>query len=366
MKHKIFVIGILGLAISCCPAATAQMTQKLTAGKHNEYGLIYSLPVTHFNIEVKAEKTVKKAGPYYNYAKKYLGTDDVVTKDSQTWTVKEVNVTSFGVPDKDNQYLMQFKSGSSPFLMLTEAGLPLAINTENVQVPAKPMTATAAMPTVLDDNAFSKAMSGEMLVSESLGKRAEIAANQIYKIRESRTNFATGEADQMPPDGEAMKLAMKQLDEQEAALTALFLGTTQTSTAVASYQYLPTQDVQDEVVFRVSDFDGLVSRDDLSGEPAYLTLKITAKGQLPVDEKGVEKKIPKGAVMYKSPGQAEVSLKYKGRRLFNKTFDVAQFGMDFGLNPEMFTDKKQPSYVKFYPATGGIQELGNVPPTKND
>ena len=46
-------------------AASAQSTQKFTAAKHNEYGLTYSLPTTHLRVTVEAEKTVKKAGPFY-------------------------------------------------------------------------------------------------------------------------------------------------------------------------------------------------------------------------------------------------------------------------------------------------------------
>ena len=78
--------------------ATAQETQKLTANKHNEYGIIYSLPVTHLNIEVEAVKTVKKAGPYYKYAKKYLGVSKVISHDSQTWEIKSIKITPYGVP----------------------------------------------------------------------------------------------------------------------------------------------------------------------------------------------------------------------------------------------------------------------------
>ena len=98
--------------------ATAQETQKLTANKHNEYGIIYSLPVTHLNIEVEAVKTVKKAGPYYKYAKKYLGVSKVISHDSQTWEIKSIKITPYGVPNKDNEYLMKFKSGSVPYLLL--------------------------------------------------------------------------------------------------------------------------------------------------------------------------------------------------------------------------------------------------------
>ena len=68
----------LSLIAVCSATSVAQSTQKLTAGKHNEYGLIYSLPVTHVRITVEAEKTVLKAGPFFNYAKKYLGVDNVV------------------------------------------------------------------------------------------------------------------------------------------------------------------------------------------------------------------------------------------------------------------------------------------------
>lgn len=44
----------------------------------------------------------------------------------------------------------------------------------------------------------------------STARQAEVAAKQIYRIRESRLNILTGEADNLPPDGEAMKLVIQQ------------------------------------------------------------------------------------------------------------------------------------------------------------
>ena len=116
--------------LSMTTSLTAQESQKLTANKHNEYGIIYALPVTHLNIEVEAVKTIKKAGPYYRYADKYLGVKNPVIKDSETWEIRDVQISPVGVPDKENEYLMKFKSGSAPFLMLDENGLPLSINIE--------------------------------------------------------------------------------------------------------------------------------------------------------------------------------------------------------------------------------------------
>jgi hypothetical protein len=357
MKH---LISILAITVFTCGVLQAQQTQKLTAGKHNEYGLIYSLPVTHLDIEVEAVKTIKKAGPYSKYAKKFLGTDNAIIEDSEEWTLKDITVSPYGAPDTENQYLMQFKSGSTPFIILNKAGLPLSINIEEQETNKSEKEPIKKGPSALENNASTKVMSGELLVSESTAKKAEIAANQIYKIRESRTNLITGEAEQMPPDGQSMKMIIEQLDAQEAALTALFLGTTQTESKIMNFDYIPVNDVENEVVFRLSDFNGVVDRNNLSGDPVYLSLKITEQGELPVNEKGETKKLPKGAVMYKIPGKATVTLKYNGKTISSNIFDIAQFGIDFGLDPAMFTDKKQPSYLKFYPETGAIKEIGTV------
>ena len=340
-------------------AALAQSTQKFTAAKHNEYGLTYSLPTTHLCVTVEAEKTVKKAGPFYNYAKKYLGTDDVVTKDSQEWDFKSVDVTTYGVPNTRKQYLMQFKAGSNVYVTKSADGLLLSVNTENVQAPEPQRQPVGETPSVLDDNAYTQALPGELLVSASIAKRAEIAAQQIYKIRESRTNYATGEADQMPPDGAAMKLVLEQLDAQEKALCALFLGTVQRSTEIKQFDFVPdTVDTQNQVLMRISNFNGMTDAGDLSGEPLYVSMNVVERGELPVDDKGVAKKLPKGAVVYTMPGKARFTFTYEGKKVAEHTFDVAQLGVEFGLDPNLFSNKKAPSYVKFYPETGAVKEIG--------
>ncbi len=358
MKKHGLVIGLLACAAGCGLSSYAQTTQKLSAAKHNDYGIVYSLPTTHLTIEVEAQQTIKKAGAFYNYAKKYLGTDDVITEDSQSWELKGVRMYSYGIPDKNNEYLMQFKSGSTPFLMIAENGVPLALNTENVIESIEWKKNGTKTSSVLENNAFASVLPEELLMSESLAKRAEVAANMIYKIRESRSNYMTGEADQMPPDEGSLKLILTKLDEQEKTLMALFLGTTQTSTSVATFEYTPMDEVSDEVIFRISDFNGITDKEDLSGEPAYISVKILAKGEVPLDEKGKEKKLPKGAVMYKIPGKARVTVTYGGEKVCSENFDVAQFGVDYGLDPSMFMDKKAPAYIKFNPSTGGILELG--------
>ena len=110
--------SVLTLAASmlCATTAPAQQTKLLTADKHNEYGLVYSLPNTAIDIDVTATRTVRKAGPYYKYARKYLGTDKVVKEDSESWTINSVTLRTRGVADTEETYLMQLKNGSLTYI----------------------------------------------------------------------------------------------------------------------------------------------------------------------------------------------------------------------------------------------------------
>ncbi|MCM1519056.1 MAG: DUF4831 family protein [Pseudoflavonifractor sp.] len=357
MKH---LTAILAATALLAPAsAGAQTTQKLTAGKSNEYGLIYTLPLTALDITIEAEHVVRKPGEFYKYALKYLDTKPV-TEPSETWTVKSVTVNPRGVADQERRYLMQFKNGSTPFIIVNDENLPLAINTEQIPATDAPVipVAQAAQPTPLETPAARQAVTEEMLQSQSTAKRAELAAAQIYALRQSRTDLITGQADQMPPDGNAMKLILDNINAQEAALTAMFLGTEQHSTEVETVTVTPTAEVNDMVVARLSALDGITDADDLTGSPIYLNLAIEQEGEMPVNEKGEEKRFPKGGVAYAIPGTANATVSWQGRDLWSATVPMSQFGVIFGLDPGMFTDKKAPAYLLLDPVTGAIRELG--------
>lgn len=352
---------LLALTLCATLSSTAQVTQKLTAGKSNDYGLIYSLPVTVLDITVEVERTVKEPGEFYKYATKYLNENNPVTARSQSWQVKSVKVNPRGVPNQEERYLMTFKGGAAPYIIMDENDLPIAINTENipaVNAPVLPQP-VEAKPTPLQTSAARQVITEEMLQSQSIAKRAELAAAKIYELRQSRNDLITGQADKMP-DGNAMQIIMDQLAAQEAALTAMFVGTEQTSTAVMTYTYTPGDDVSRHILARVSALDGLVAPDDLSGDPITLNLKVTERGKMPVNEKGEPKTMPKGGVAYCVPGTAHLSVNYNGKEFWSGSFDAAQYGVVFGLDPKLFTDKKAPAYLLLNPATGGIKELGTV------
>ena len=67
---------------------------------------------------------------------------------------------------------------------------------------------------------------------------------------------------------------------------------------------------------------------------------------------------PQGGRGLPHSGAAWVSLSFDDKTLVEKELDVAQYGVVFGLDPSLFTHKRQPAYLHFNPLTGAVRELG--------
>ena len=365
MKNLVNTLALSLALLSAAVPAAAQTTQRLTANKASEYGLVYTLPVTRLEVTVAAEKTETAPGEFYQYAVKYLNSKPILAPET-TWRITEAVIRPVAAADPEEQYLVSFKGGAGTYMTLPDEGFPLSVN-DDAYDPGMPSAAlpkaVKAQPTILETPEASQAVTPEMIQSRSASKRAELAAQKIYELRTNRSEIISGQAESMPADGEAMKLALSRIDRQEEALTAMFNGTRKTSVEVRTYTVDIPADPSDAgrtVLARLSVSEGLVADDDLSGAPVYLTIIPGLQGKLPVNEKGETKTFPKGGVAYRIPGTATAQLTYDGSAIAEAEFDVAQYGVVFGLDPALFTSKKAPSYLHFNPLTGGVRELGTV------
>lgn len=359
---KLQRVFLICLALIINLGVFAQQTKVLNADKHNEYGLVYSLPITMLDIEVVAQRTILKAGPYNKYAKKYLGISNVIAEDSEAWEIKSVRVTPKGVADAETQYLMQLKPGALTFISLTEDGSLLAINKE-VTLPSEEVTLpTEMLPSSLDNNEYLQYVNEDFLVSQSSAKRAQMLAESIMEVRNAKIALSRGTAEAMPTDGKQLEIMLASLAHQEQTMTDAFVGTEQTETVVRKFSFMPSAEnnSQKQVLFRLSDFAGFVDADNYSGEPIYITINVTRRGEIPVNDKGEDKKMPKDAVVYTIPGTAMVKISTMTETLYQQEMEFSQFGINFGLNPAIFSSKKEPSYAVFDPATGAILDVGRV------
>lgn len=339
--------------------ATAQQTKLLTAEKHNEYGLVYSLPVTAFEIEVTAVKEIRKAGPFYNYAKKFAGNSKAIAEDSEKWIVENVKVRPYGIADDEKQYLMQLKPGAITNICVSEDGMLLSINKE-VKMPVVERTAIVAIegnPTTGKE--YLEYVNEDFLSAQSSYIQARLLAEELQEIRDAKLSLTRGTAETMPTDGRQLELMLESLDRQEKALMQAFSGNSWKERATHTFTYVPKDDNK-QVLFRLSDRNGFVGADDYSGNPVYAEVSVVQTPEIPVDAKGEEKKLPKDAVIYCIPGNAELKITGMGKTFFSKAYPMSQFGMTFGLNPTIFTDKREPSFAVFDPTTGALLELGSI------
>ena len=339
----------------------AQNTVKMSAVKATDYGVSYSLPKTSIVIKVSYTKTTYKAGEFNQYAQRYLNLSNPITENDIQYALTKIESHTKGVIDKDKSYLVEFKPGTTaPFVTLTKEGIICAINDDYTFPPAAQIQEEETKPVTEKINPRSF-LSEETLRAGSKAKQAELIAKQIYRLRETRNNILTGEADNMPPDGEAYKLVMKQLTDQENALFSLFSGEETTELLSQEFVIVPTdKDDKDRILFRFSSKLGIVGADDLSGEPAYYSLINKAPIEklilTPKEEKALAEKFSKG-IIYNIPGKAIFEISFSGKKYVDTEYGIAQFGTQDVLAPKIFENNKQAIKIIFYPELGSIKQI---------
>ena len=341
----------------------AQQTKILTAEKHNEYGLVYSLPTTGLQIKVTAVRETRKAGPYRQYAKKYLGTSKIVEEDAVNWQITGVEVTPVGVKDDETQYIMQLKAGALTYIGVDADGMLISINTPP-EAPENELEGSVDLTGVvirsdggIDD--YLQFADMDFVSAQNSMRQAEMIAGSLMDVRDAYLSLTRGTADNMPTDGRQLELMLSSLKDQEGAFTRAFSGSTTVEEFTRQFVYIPEEEGE-EILFRLSDFNGIVNPDDYSGSPVYIKTEIMREGTLPLDVNGEPKKFPKDGVVYALPGSANISIYSDDGNYYSKEMEFAQFGTTFALAPSLFTDKKNPSYARFSPVTGALLEVGKV------
>lgn len=352
MKTKILFCSLL-----LCAAGLKAQTEvsTFTPGATIE-GVNYFLPKTAIRLVVVTEKQVYQPGDYRNYANLYLSLKDVPKDPYTKWTIKSISIDTYGVPDPEKAYNIKLQKRTiAPFVGLSSDGILLSINTEGTEEALPDLPKNTEPAKRFNPRDF---MNRDMLSAGSNAKIAELVADEIYDIRESRNALIRGEADNTPKDGSQLKLMLDNLQTQEDAFMQLFKGYTATSTEVFSVNLTPTTDLDKMVLFRFSEKLGVLDNDDLAGEPVYISVKNMNTTPAPVeDEKTTRKKNKKDkGVWYNVPGEASVKVFNAQKTFCEGEYPFAQFGTSEILSDVLF-DKNSTVKVTFYQSTGGIKQL---------
>lgn len=310
---------------------------------------VYALPQTTVTLAVTAEKETFLAGPYAQYAKKYLG-DEAQAEDAVTYSIKSIDLVPYIEADMSNTYTTTLSGkdlSSSIFLQMCSQGLVAMSDSYTGKAGAWRFPSIAAndrfdgkdpkgnlttstttlYKSVNTGDGFRKvAVQQSEVIEKSLEKKAAEAAQTIFNLRKSRIQIITGDTD-ATFSGEALKAAVDEMTRLEQEYMTLFYGIRETSVQRMNFDVTPTaaNGKQMYVAFRISTTDGLLPASDVIGRPVVLQL-IPDSVRPEMSAAAQAKSGAKKQIMYRIPATATAKVIDGEQLLLQTRIPVYQLG----------------------------------------
>lgn len=335
-------------------------SQTLVASYHpgvTSEGAIYYLPKTALRITVQVERSSFTPGEFCKYAERYLRMKDVITEPTINYSIITIQQEPVAVADTSKCYAIKFDARTSACnVRLSADGILLAINTdEKVATPWSSVNNQKknGRKELINPRSY---LSEEILAAGSTAKMAELIAQEIYEIRESRNLLTRGQADYMPKDGEQLRLMLNKLEEQNLALSSLFTGVTVSDTTEYTFTITPNKDIENRVLFRLSDKLGIIDADDLAGVPYYINIE-NLKTVPPVEVIDPKKKQKQANGVYVNiPGKLRSTISNAQKMMVSNEFPAGQFGNVELLSGALF-NKRYTTHLQLHPISGAVEKL---------
>ena len=348
---KTRISKIIALAALMLPAAAGMQAQD--AGMSVE-GSSYYLPQTALRFALQIEKSTYTPGEFAGYASRYLKRNDVSLSPSTTYRIVGLKLTSVAQPDTAKFFTAKADAKHSiRSLERDDNGVLVAVNAQPRKVEQPRPLRPAPKPAPLNPHDY---MTEEILSAGSKAKMAQLCVAELYDIRENKGMLNKGQADFMPKDGEQLRIMLRNLDTQENALMQLFVGTTEKDTLEQIVTFVPTREVDKQLLFRFSKYLGMTDTDDLGGSPYYI--KIEDLHSMPTLNGVTDTRKDKDnvGIYVNLPGKIRASV-YNGNALMGAyELYAAQFGKLESISGEMFSRKYTTSIV-LNPVTGSIEKI---------
>ena len=335
MKKVLFLLTLLFSASAFAQSSGGTVPQE---------GTTYALPRTVLRLEVEARQEVFHAGPYARFARKYLGVD-ARAEDQTSSQILSVSLSSLTESDPDSRYLLPAGKTVPSFLTLSTQGLVSLAGTDARQVswrfPAaapedaagKGLTSalTSESATLYRKGAADGqtiAVQQQMVVEKSLDARAKETADIIFDLRKKKVQIVTGDTD-ATFSGEALGAAIAEIDRLEQEYLAMFFGHSEYRDYRMNYDVIPKRGAKNQryIAFRLSDGEGLLPADKVSGKPFILELVPEKLSEAIGDNRG-----GKGSfIYYRIPAVCTVKLSEGTAVLLQSRLPVFQLGADNAL-----------------------------------
>ena len=347
---KRYIIALLALSAIFAPSVSNAQDKADPSGY-----VTYSLPSTVIALEVDAVQEKFYAGPYAKFAEKYLGIK-ARQKDEASYQLTSVKMTPYVEADQSRRYSLELPKGQGPaFLKLTAQGL-VSISDGGSSESTNWRFPTAGKGDFSDKGVSSNLTSESttlyrndkkeseynkvsvqqnMIVEKSPEKKAAETAEMILNIRKQRLQIVTGDTD-ATYSGEAMGAAIAELTRLEQEHMMLFTGYSESQVQKMRFEVVPSAEQENQmyIAFCLSDTDGLVPADKVTGKPVIMQI-IPQEFMVPeasvVNEKGKKKTVSEVLAYYRIPAVCTVKLMDGAELLLQSRMPIYQLGQESSL-----------------------------------
>lgn len=375
MRHiSLITIALGGLLAGCAgPKEIERQSTALHASEvsHPEnYTLVYSLPKTTLKITVEATQVMTRSGPYHQFAERYLGITDVPGQDENSWRIDNIKIDSYQEADHRHYYVLKtndthvtnyFKLDAEGFILpVNQRQLPelegRVLSTEKDQdeplytdlsIHPKVVEETkTVMRMIRQDTAFVNVpVLQRQSVTRSLDAKAAEAADLIFELRSNRFKLMSGDLD-LFPDGRALEAIINEFARLEREYLDLFTGKIFEKEHEFTFEYTPesnsfenTKELQ--ILFRLSDTEGILPANDVSGRPVALELEKEMKTDAikSLEPRPAENNESPNSLFYRIPDVAKVRLIDDNKTIGRTRILVSQYGTVVSLPADFLWEK---------------------------
>ncbi len=349
--------------------------------------IVYSLPQNYFSITFNVKKVVKVAGPYANWAEKYLNiTSDVITSNETNYAIEDVKINRFSVPDSSNRYAISYSNQDlAPAITLASNGMIATCNAhaditvnepdiitvnqlENNNIEARffDLGVKSFMCEEGDDEE-NEADSLEnkkptTIIPKTDEQNAEDAASFIRKLRKRRLKLAVGMSGEVNSyDGLAMQTMLAEIDKLEKSYIELFVGRVIESHYTETFTIAPTSstEVEQRHIVWFSPSQGFTVNARKS-DAVDIQLKITTLSSKTDVERQTTDASSKSSsairygLYYREPAIAVLSIDCPNVLRFRTQTTIAQKGSVLSLPADYFNHKYS---IVFDTETGALKSI---------
>ena len=319
---------------------------------------VYALPKTSIKIKIEIEKEIFVAGPYSQYAEKYLGIN-VDTRDHENYSIRKIEIMPFKEADANATYSINFgkmKNARANFLDLSSEGLLFFGNYKfdgnvssrfaiNADDRTKFLDVGSGSSYVAERAVYYGAVKTDTGIVQmpierwqKTGKNVEAKAAEyaelINTLRKKRIEIVTGDSDFT---GEGLTAVLAEIRRLETDYTYLFIGKSTRATEVHFFDVIPdeNQSQQSYIAFRFSEKQGLIPADNVGGRPIILTLEKETSAYADTATDADAKKLKMELIYYRVPRIAKISLLDGTNVLLQDRFPIYQFGNTLSIPADL-------------------------------